>query len=114
MEKTITHNGYTFELVDRIPQGYLVWNIGKHMIDGYLPLCRLAYFQPFPGGRSIENETLKAIKCEGAQTILEAIGWGPETPEEMERYIEKFEREGTHTMEFERMKKAVPLMRQIW
>lgn len=115
MEKqTITHHGNTFELVDRVPRGYFVWNIGKNMIDGYLPLCRLALFQPFPGGRSIEAETLKAIKCEGAQTILAAIGWGPETPEEMERYIEKHERKGAHTMEVERMKKALPLMRQIW
>lgn len=115
MEKqTITHHGDTFELVDRVPRGYFVWNIGKNMIDGYLPLCRLAFFQPFPGGRNIEVETLKAIKCEGAQTILAAIGWGPETPEEMERYIEKHERKGTCTMEVERMKKALPLMRQIW
>ena len=115
MEKqTITHHGNTFELVDRVPRGYFVWNIGKNMIDGYLPLCRLAFFQPFPGGRNIEVETLKAIKCEGAQTILAAIGWGPETPEEMERYIEKHERKGTHTMEVERMKMALPLMRQIW
>lgn len=115
MEKqTITNNGNTFELVDRVPRGYLIWNIGKNMVDGYLPLCRLAYFQPFPGGRNIEVETLKAIKCEGAQTILAAIGWGPETPEEMERYIEKHERKGTHIMEVESMKKALPLMRQIW
>lgn len=112
--QTITHHGDTFELVDKVPRGYFVWNIGKNMIDGYLPLCRLAYSQPFPGGRNIEVETLKAIKCEGAQTILEAIGWGPETPEEMERYIEKHERKGTHAMEVERMKKALPLMRQIW
>ena len=108
MEKqTITNNGDTFELVDRVPRGYLIWNIGKNMVDGYLPLCRLAYFQPFPGGRNIEVETLKAIKCEGAQTILAAIGWGPETPEEMERYIEKHERKGTHIMEVESMKKEI-------
>lgn len=114
MEKqTITYHGYTFEIVDRVPYGYAVWNIND-MGNGYLPLCRLAQYQPFPGGRNIEVETLKAIKCEGAKTILEAIGWGPETPEEMERYIEKHEQEGTHTMEVKRMKKALPLMRQIW
>ena len=74
-KKTITHGGHTFELVDHIPQGYTIWNIGKNMIDGYLPLCRLAYFQPFPGARNIEVDTLKAIKCDGAQVILAAIGW---------------------------------------
>ena len=87
MEKqTITHHGHTFELVDRVPRGYFVWNIGKNMIDGYLPLCGWAF----------------------------AIGWVPETPEEMERYIEQHERKGTNAMEVELMKMALPLMRQIW
>ena len=117
MEKqTITHDGYTFELVDRVPRGYLIWNIGKNMIDGYLPLCRLAQFQPFPGGRNIEVETLKAIKCEGAQTILAAIGYGPETPDQMEKYIKRYSKEGPggrHALAVERMKKALPLMREI-
>ena len=112
-KKTITHRGHTFEQVDHIPQGYTIWNIGKNMIGGYLPLCRLAHFQPFPGARRIEVDTLKAIKCDGAQVILAAIGWGPETVEEMERYIEKYSRAGKHAMEVERMKKALPLMRKI-
>ncbi len=111
--QTITHNGDTFELVDRVLVGYHIWNIGEHMVDGYLPLCRLAPVQPFPGGRNIETNTLKAIKCDGAQTILAAIGYGPETPDEMEQYIEKHERKGTRTIEVERMKKALPFMREI-
>ena len=85
----VTH---TFELVDHVPLGYSIWNIGKNMADGYLPLCRLAAVQPFPGWRNIEVDTLKAIKCEGAQVILEAAGWGPETPEQIERYIKKNEK----------------------
>lgn len=113
MEKqTITYHGYTFELVDRVPHGYAIWNI-HDMGNGCLPLCILASDQPFPGGRTINVNALKAIKCEGAKTILEAIGWGPDTPEEMERYIEKYERKGTHAMEIKLMKKALPLMRQI-
>lgn len=114
--KTITHNGDTFELVDSVPRGYLIWNIGKNMIDGYLPLCILASDQPFPGGRTINADALKAIKCEGAQTILAAIGYGPETPDQMERYIKKYSSEGPdglHAVSVERMKKALPLMREI-
>jgi len=112
-KKTITHGGHTFELVDHIPQGYTIWNIGKNMIDGYLPLCRLAYFQPFPAARNIEVDTLKAIKCDGAQVILAAIGWGPKTAEEMERYIEKHSGTGKRAVAVKRMKKALPLMRKI-
>lgn len=104
---------HEFELVDRVPLGYFVWNIGKNMADGYLPLCRLAARQPFPGGRSIEVDSLKAIKCEGAQEILDAIGFGPETPEEMERYIEKNENKPSKQYEIVRMRKALPYMRML-
>jgi len=108
MEKT-TSGKHEFELVDHVPHGYIVWNIGKNMIDGYLPLCRLAARQPFPGGRNIETDTLKAIKTEHAQTILASMGIGPKTVEEMERYIEKH----PNKWGVDRMKKALPYMRQI-
>lgn len=104
---------HTFELVDRVPLGYSIWNIGKNMADGYLPLCRLAAVQPFPGGRSIEVDTLKAIKCEGAQEILAAAGLGPETLDEMERYIKKNEKKPNRQLAVERMKKALPFMRKL-
>lgn len=98
-----------FELVDHVPFGYTVWNIGKNMADGYLPLCRIAARQPFPGCRSIETDTLKAIKTEHAQTILAGIGIGGETVEEMERYIEKH----PNKWGVDRMKAALPYMREI-
>lgn len=105
---------HTFTLIDHIPPGYMIWNISKSaMPEGYLPLCRLSYYQPFPGGRDIETDTLKALKVEGSGVILDAIGFGPKTPEEMERHIEKHSKEGTHTMEIERMKKALPFMKKI-
>lgn len=104
---------HTFELVDRVPLGYKIWNIGANMADGYLPLCRLCAIQPFPGGRSIEADTLKAIKCEGAQEILKAAGWGPETVEEMEKYIEKNKDNPHRRYEVQLMKNALPYMRKI-
>lgn len=107
---------HTFELVDHVPHGYLIWNIGENMADGYLPLCRLCSVQPFPGGRNIEADTLKAIKCEGAQIILRAIHSGAETPEEMERYLAKHQnaKEGTWELAcVENIKEALPFMRQI-
>ena len=88
MEKIICGK-HTFEIIDSVPPGYEIWNIGKNMIDGYLPLCRLALKQRFPGGRAIDVDSLKAIKTDGAQIILAAVGYGPKTPETMERYIRK-------------------------
>lgn len=104
---------HTFELVDHVPLGYSIWNIGANMADGYLPLCRLAAVQPFPGGRNIEPDTLKAIKCEGAQVILSAIGWGPETADQMDRYIKKHENNPRRQLEVNRMKKALPYLKKI-
>lgn len=92
---------HTFTLVDHIPFGYMIWNISKDaMPEGYLPLCRLSYYQPFRGGRNIETGTLKALKVEGSGVILDAIGFGPVTLEEMKNYIKKHSRSGTHPCRF--------------
>lgn len=109
----IVSGSHEFELVDYVPYGYIIWNIGKNMIDGYLPLCRLSSRQPFPGGRSIEPDTLKAIKIDGAQTILAAIGFGPDTVKEMEAYMKKISGEKERAWIIERMHAALPIMKQI-
>ena len=107
---------YTFEVVDFVPLGYEIWNVRSSLIPGYLPLCRHSYFQPFPGGRDIETDTLKAIKIEGADLILDAIGYGPKTIEEMEQYVEQHRDAKPGTVPHARVKKykkALPVMRQI-
>lgn len=113
---TITMGRYTFELVNFFPYGYEIWNIGKNMIDGYLPFCRLSSHQPFPGGRTIETDTLKAMKIEGAQTILEAIGYGTNTVKGMEQYLTSHKNAKPGTFAYEqvkRIRKALPIMKQI-
>lgn len=84
MEK-ITDGKHTFEVVDFVPSGYRIWNIGKHMIDGYLPLA-----QTLGNSYRVNTETLKAIKIDGAQTILAAVGRGQDTIEKMETYIKRY------------------------
>lgn len=113
--ETITSGKHTFEIVDHIPGGYQIWNIGKNMVDGYLPLCRLKAIQPFEGCTEIEPDTLKAIRTDGAQTILAAIGGGQNTIPEMERYIKRYSRSKNHcTMRrVERMKAALVYMYQL-
>lgn len=113
---TITSGRHIFEVVDHVPYGYFIWNIGENMVDGYLPLCRLCNVQPFPGGRNIEVDTLKAIKIAGAQVILAASGYGDDTVHGMEEYIKKHAKSKPGTCaheEVKRMKKALPLMKQI-
>lgn len=112
----ITSGDDTFELVDFVPFGYEIWNIGRNMIDGYVPLCRISAIQPFPGGRNIEVNTLKAIKADGAQVILAAIGYGPKTVAEMEKHIYRYRNAKSDSLRYDevrRMKKALPYMRKL-
>ena len=55
---------HTFEIVDRIPKGYIVWNIGDNMTDGYIPLCELTT------GYNINVNTLKAIALDDAEVRI--------------------------------------------
>lgn len=114
--KQIRHKDDLFEVVDSVPLGYSIWNIGTNMVDGYLPFCRLSKYQPFEGATNIETDTLKAIKVDGAKTILAAIGDGANTIEKMESYIEKHRNAKPNTvghMYVKRCKKALPYMRKI-
>lgn len=109
---TIVSGNNTFTVVDEVPLGYEIWNIGKHMVDGYLPFCRI-----LPGdGRRVEVETLKAIKTEGAQKILAAVGAGHQTIDEMEAFIAENQFKAPDTWEYvqsQKMREALPFMRQL-
>ena len=61
-----------FEVVNKIPKNYEIWNIGDNMADGYLPLCE------FKEGYNVNIETLKAIKIEGEELeiLRHAVNYG--------------------------------------
>lgn len=104
----------TYEVVSTRPLGYEIWNIGKHNApEGYLPFCRLSTGQPFPGGKNIEADTLRALKCDGWDTILDAIGFGPGNSAEMKRFIEKYGHDPRRDWACERMRAAIPCLEKI-
>lgn len=103
----------TYEVVTEPPFGYTIWNIGHNAPEGYLPFCRLKAMQPFKGGREIESDTLKAMKCDGAKEILAAIGLGAETSAEMKEFIKKHEHNICKSWECERMRAAIPYLEKI-
>lgn len=111
----ITHGKDTYEVVDEIPVGYTIWNIGRNGPEGYLPLCRPAREQPFEGARSIDADALKAIKVEGAEEIMEAFGRGEETLYEFEQYVSRNKNSGCcdikHRVEL--YERAIPHMKQV-
>lgn len=104
-----------YEIVDEVPLGYTIWNIGVNAPEGYLPFCRLSRHQRFEGGRDIEIDTLKAMKVEGAQEILAAVSNGHRTIAEMERYIQKHRRPKTDCEQrsVALCRRAIPYMQKI-
>lgn len=112
--ETVTHENHTYEIVDEIPAGYLIWNIGEHAPEGYLPLCKPLFPQPFSGAHRIDGDTLKAIKTEDAQVILKAVHIEDTLPA-METYVRRYGRsvrQGTR----ERVKccrEAIPALRKV-
>lgn len=82
MKNTIRLNERTYEVVDKIPARFFVWNIGENMgSDEYIPLCECLH----PGTDkddlkryAINADTLKAIKlpAEEVRKLRAAAGWG--------------------------------------
>lgn len=82
--KVIVDEHHTFQVVDFVPCGYVIWNIGDNMADGFLPLCQVGGHD----GCQVNPDTLKAIKCDGAQTILDAAHCAG-TPSAMRKFLSK-------------------------
>jgi hypothetical protein len=105
MEKLIDGK-YTFEVINYVPYGYVIWNIGKNMIDGYLPLVQV------DGEYQVNTKTMKAIKIEGAQKILAVTTHGQNTIKKMETYIKRYENSKRKCTQrhVERLKEALEVM----
>lgn len=58
----IATDRWEFEVVNKIPTGYEIWNIGENMVDGYIPLAEVY-------GSDINPVTLKAIRIEDVQEL---------------------------------------------
>ena len=102
------HPDHVFEIVDEVPLGYLIWNIGKNMPDGYLPLCRIKDGREF----DIEPETLEAIRHPEAQTILAGAGCAG-TLKEMEAFVKKYKNDKRESYWVKRIEEALPYARQL-
>lgn len=86
---------HTFEIVDKIPTNFFVWNIGENMgHTEYIPLCEDLYPED-KDNYTINPSTLKAIKlsAEEVQLLRAAAGWGVVSKAEAEKAL-KSKRKG--------------------
>ena len=67
-----------FEIVEKIPVGFFVWNIGDNMgHDEYIPLCKDLHPED-KESFEIDTTTLKAIKLSinEVKALRQAANWG--------------------------------------
>ena len=89
------HNVHTFEIVDKIPPRFFVWNIGENMGHSeYIPLCEDLHPED-KENYEIKTSTLKTIKlpAEEVQLLRAAAGWGVNSKAEAEKAL-KSKRKG--------------------
>ena len=78
-----------FEIVDKIPTGFFVWNIGDNMgHDEYIPVCQ-DFFSKDTASSEIYTRTLKAIKLslEEVKLLRKAAGYGVNSKETAEKAL---------------------------
>ena len=84
---------HQFEVVNKWPQHYEIWHISSDSIPGYIPFCQLDSYQPFPGGRNVNVNTLKAYKTDAYKEIMiAASGSCSFTLEDMKKYLKRCEK----------------------
>ena len=78
---------YVFDVVDKIPEGYRIWNINQECISGYLPLCQVR-----PGSYSVIADTLKAIRMPVDEIVVlhqASVRYGANTLEKAEKILKR-------------------------
>ena len=76
-----------YEVVDSVPAGFMVWNIGEYAPAGYVPLVELLPGEDWQ--HNVNMDTLKAIKSDHAREILRAASCGGSTLAECEEIAAK-------------------------
>ena len=67
-----------FEIVEKIPAGFFVWNIGDNMgLDEYIPICKDLHPED-KEDFEIDTTNLKAIKLpiDEVKALRQAASWG--------------------------------------
>jgi hypothetical protein len=115
-EDKIVYGNNTFTIVNEVPDGYKIWNIGPYMLKGFVPLCRLRQDFLQKGLYVIEKDCLLAIKSEGSDKIMAAIGGGYHTVALMEKFLSdnpEPKKDSWEAKQVSRINEALPYMKKI-
>ena len=87
--KIFSENDYrtdVFEIVEKIPENYVIWNIGKNMgTDKYIPICQLKTKY------DVDLFSLKAVSVtpEEYEKLQNASSWGVSSLENAEKALKR-------------------------
>ena len=105
-----------YMIVDFVPSGYQIWNIGEHAPEGFVPLCKSDEHY------HVDMNSLKAIRVEDLddrKKIMDAAGWGGSTIIEAEKTIRENSKAvaewGPKTQKYgtQKVKLALPALRKL-
>lgn len=106
---------HTFEIVDKIPTGFFVWNIGDNMeTNEYIPLCEKLR----PNDKDnydINLTTLKAIKLdpETVKILREAAHYGLTNKRSIEMTLKRTPKSARAKRKFELAKQVIGIFEKI-
>lgn len=110
---TIKHdNGYgttyIFEVVDKIPSGFEIWNIPEIGNGEYIPICQSI-------NHNVNTETLKAIKMnkEDISVFRKAASAGIKTVSKAKRTLSRTAKTEYAKENQRRSEKALPILERI-
>ena len=114
IESKTMFNTHRFEVVEKIPSGFFVWNIGDNMVDGYIPIAESVR----PGDRScyeIRRETLKAIALDPAaiKILRDAANWGITSVKAANRALKRQPKSYNTRRQKELAEAALPILESI-
>ena len=104
-----------YKIVEKIPFGFYVWNIGENMgSDEYVPLCQDLHPE-IKDDYSINRDTLKAIKLpkEEAGLLREAAGWGVNSLETARKALKSRRRGCIAEKKRENARKTIDIFERI-
>ena len=103
------HRFKIWEKLSDVPATWFVWNIGKNMPIGWLPLARC--IDPHNRPYDIDPDSLIAVPIKEAQTILDGVGLCGGSLEKMEKAINRNKKRG-YKHNAERLEKAWQLLKK--
>lgn len=114
-ESNLNDRNDIFEIVEKIPSNYFIWNIGENMgTDEYIPICE--YLQPEDkDSYDINASTLKAIKLsrEEVETLREAAHIGIVSKKTAEKALKSKRRGYWSDRKREQAEKTIYIFRRI-